>query len=398
MPSDIRIQPFAGMLTLVLILCLLVPTVRIPMGDDADMAVYHRRALTRFPVGAELQSEPEAYFATVQKWYEDRVGFSILSSWMRRTVSFHLFKDSPVPNIQIGKTGMLFLSAHESVSEPRSIENSCPASKDWPALSEKAEADWRLIQSRFRMNGLDPYLLIFPSKKALYPEYLPRSVPARLRKRCEEIGRGASPIPRLASAFPKHVLDAYPILHPHKNEPHFYPPENFHADGEAAMRGVEAAITRMMGEGEARLETEQFLVAESKSDLSHLLGFSLANQINQLVGFDPAALQTVPIYEEAVRNLLGEPVWARRYQSVEAPLDETVMLITNSFGIRAAPYFARHFSRVDAISTNRLTEPEQHEAFFKQLVFDGEYDHVVFILHDESVFKHRLGKLASGLE
>lgn len=72
-------------------------------------------------------------------------------------------------------------------------------------------------------------------------------------------------------------------------------------------------------------------------------------------------------------------------------------------------YFCRFFSRhiwslgdklkivpsYEEVSTNRLARPDQHELFFQKLVFDGGYDHIVFILHDESVFKHRLGKFAS---
>ncbi|MEL6691649.1 MAG: hypothetical protein AAFQ12_01255 [Pseudomonadota bacterium] len=398
MQSETEIQPIAGLLILVLIVCLLIPTGRIPMGDDANRAVYHRRSLASFPNPTELRAEPEVYFRALQKWYADRVGFSIRSSLIRRSVSFHLFKDSPVPNVQIGKTGMLFLTAHGPVSDRLSIEHSCPATDRWPSLYEKTQADWRRIQTQFRAKELDPYLLIFPSKKVLYPDYLPRSVPIGLRERCEKTAGRDAPIAHLARAFPNHVLDAYPVLYPHKDKPHFYPPENFHADGEAAARGVEAMISLVTADGTPYETTEHFSVRESKSDLSYLLGFSLANQIRQIVRFDPAELNTIAAYEAAVQKILGEPVWAKRYQNEAALRDKKVMLITNSFGIRAAPYFARHFKHVDAVSTNRLTEPEQHDVFFRQLVFDAGYDHVVFILHDESVFKRRLGKFVSGLE
>ena len=398
METDIKIQPIAGLLILALLLCLSIPTLRIPMEDDANKATYQRRALTPFPARTEFRLEPEVYFQTLQKWYEDRVGFSIRSSWIRRQVSFHLFRDSPAPNILIGKSGMLFLSAHSPVSDLRSIEESCPPMEDWPTLFQKTQTDWRAIQRGFRANGLDPYLLVFPSKKALYPEHLPGRVPEDLQERCQKLRSGDSPVSRLARAYPNHVIDAYPVLEPHKNKPHFYPPENFHADGEAAIRAVEALIFRMLGEGGSPQEIEPYVAMESRSDLSHLLGFSLANESRQISGFDPAELQPAPHYENKVRRLLGVPVWARRYQNLAARRDEKVMLITNSFGIRAAPYFARQFSRVDAVSTNRLIGAEQHEMFFEQLVFEGGYDHVVFILHDESVFKHRLGKFASGLE
>ena len=398
MHSDIKVRSGAGFMIIALVLCLLIPSARIPLGGHAYKAAYHGRSLASFPQSSGLILKPEAYFRDFQNWYDDRVGFALLAGWARRRVSYYVFKDSPAPNIVLGKSGMIFLSAHSPVSDLSAIEHSCPPAKEWPVIYDQVEADWRRIEQRFRREGLTPHLLIFPSKKALYAEQLPDKVPASLRQRCRDIRHHEAPIIRLSEAFPGSVLDAYPVLQPHKNTRLFYPAENFHADGEAAIRSVDAVVRQMRNEGDGSSPLQQYRIEKSKSDLSHVMGFSLPNFIRQLPEFGPSSLQIETAFERSAQSLLGEPVWSRRYRNPDAMHDEKVMLITNSFGVRAAPYFARHFSQVDIVSTNRIRGPARHQLFYETLVFNGGYNHIVFVLHDESVFKHRLAKLAAGLE
>ncbi|MFN3212310.1 MAG: hypothetical protein ACE37M_04335 [Henriciella sp.] len=376
---------------------LLIPSALILRSNEENLATYHGRALAPAPGISGLAEEPKEYFTALQAWHVDRIGFGVRAGRLYRRVSYAVFADSPVKNIERGADDFVFLVSHGQGARMSSVADSCPDKADWPDISNQMVADWQAIQAAFKTRGITPHLLIIPSKKTFYAERLPRSVPRALRSRCLNMRDPGHPIEHLARVQDGSVIDAYPALDPVKNRPHFYPPENFHSDGESAMRAVTAALMKMGYAVPKAGAFPQFETVPSHADLAGVLGFQRQIGLNEPIGFDKKALEQDATYPEFIAAAFGPGVYARRYKNADAPFKRSVLLISNSFGIRIAPYFSSAFETVDQISTNKLNSVDARVGLFEEIVFRGTHDEIVFIFHDESLFKGRLGKYAEAL-
>jgi hypothetical protein len=291
----------------------------------------------------------------------------------------------------------VFLVSHGHGERMSSVADSCPSQADWPEISQQIVQDWRSILEAFQARGIDPHLLIIPSKKTLYAEHLPKSVPRALRSRCLRMRDRGNPIAHLALVHAQSVIDAYPVLLPFRNRPHFYPPENFHADGESAMRTVSAAILDMGYPEPPRGDRDQFQPVPAVDDLGGVRGFPLQIRLSEPVDFDKTKLAQNADFRAFIAAKFGTGVYARRYQNADAPHKRSVLLISNSFGNRVAPYFASAYETVDLINTNQLKSIEAHMQLFEEVVFLKSHEEVVFILQDEALFNERLKRYSEAL-
>ena len=393
---EAKLHPAAFAMLAIIIVALLIPSAFILRSNEDNLATYHRRALVPAPDVSTLLEQPKDYFTALQAWHADRIGFGVRAGLLYRRISYFLFADA-VKTVERSKGGFVFLVSHGQGARMSSVADSCPERADWPEISKQIVNDWSAILAAFDARKTVPTLLIMPSKKTLYAENLPKSVPRDLRLRCQNIRDDGNPVVHLARDFEHSVIDAYPILAPFKNAPHFYPPENFHSDGESAMRAVSTALD-VMGYPVSRDSVlEQFEPVRALADLIGVLGFQRQIFLNEPAGFDKTKLERDAEYTEFIAAKFGKGTYARRYQNEDAPHKRSVLLITNSFGIRVAPYFASAFESVDLISTNQLNTVEARMHLFEEIVFGQAHDEIVFIFHDEAVFNGRLGNYATAL-
>ena len=394
--EDIRIDWQARLLLVILGVILFTPSAIIAWRNPTLLAIQHQRPVADRPMLEAVFSDPKPFFEDLDRWHKDYVGFGIRAGRLYRGAIFHFIGDSGAVNIERGPNDMIFLASHRADRSQSSIANSCPVRADWNDISAMIRKDWASILSVFREHGLEPVLLIYPSKKILYPEALPNTIAPVLRRRCQEMRDPGNPIVALASAFPQTVVDAYDDLSTHKNRPHFYPPENFHADGESAIRAAHAAMAIWDWPIED-IEDIAFRAHRTSSDLSYQLGFRLSAYTNEPIGETKPSIVPDQAALNDVRRELDAPVYAMNHVRPDAIINEDVLIIANSFGVRTAPYIARYASSVRIIQTNQLRRVEQLSRFFERAVFLDPPDRILFVLHDESVFEDRLAKYVAGL-
>lgn len=396
--ADIDIRAAARALMMVLAVLLATPTLLIATRDDAQVRFAHRRDLSPPPPVHALAHQPVVFFESAADWHRDRIFFGVHAGRLYRWLLYHWLSDGAAVNVDRGKNNMVFLTAHGGRSGFGSFDKSCPAVSRWPDLSAEIRADWGKLLDSFRAQNQSAVLLIIPSKKVLYPEQFSARVPTHLKLRCQRMRQAGNPISGLADAFPDSVIDVYPALLPYKDRPHFYPPENFHSDGESSARAVDEVVRHWFGAAIVPASGQAYRHIDASADMSGVLGFGRQIVLRTPIDFDPSVPQLDSAFAARVEQRLGVEVYATRHNHPGAERDQRLLLIANSFGARTAPYFARYFAAVDLIQTNRLRTPSDHARLFNQFAFSGDYDRIVFVLHEESVFERRLGKYGAAFE
>lgn len=397
--EKIRFEFGAMLATVLIALPLLIPTAMVAFNDEKVLMQRQKRALAELPDEGLFVQDPGAYFNKLKNWYSDRVGFGTDAALIYRKFSYFVLNDPAAPNVARGSAGMVFLTAHSGDGGLSSIEMSCPEHERWPEIAATAIDNWNTINTRFNAAGIEPKLLVFPSKKFLYPEHFPPQIPKVLRQRCMQMQTAGNPIDELSLTYPETVNSALPVLIAHKDNPHFYPPENFHADGEAAERAVDGFID-FLGYSDAikALQGSGFSPGAGDADMYAIYGFKRRVMMGRSEQFpNPGKIVRDRSFARTIEDRTGKASLVLRFSNPEAPIEENVLLIANSYGLRAAPYFSKYFNDVVLVETNGFNAVEQNENFFRDYVFESNFDHTVFILHDENVFSGRLTRYAKAL-
>ncbi|MEM1036709.1 MAG: hypothetical protein AAGI14_08115 [Pseudomonadota bacterium] len=387
------ITPLSQAIVLLVGLLLLIPSVMALTSDEKELSIKHSRALEEFPSYSMLQGEPVSFFDDFRSWYADRVGFGTDASMVYRKLSYYAFRDSGAPNALVGKNSSVFLTAHNAsdASDFGSIKASCPAQSTWPKRQKRMISDWQTIQDKFNAAGIKVSLLIYPSKKTLYPELLPYQIPSDLLERCATFRDSYNPLKVLQEEFPDSVFDAYKTLAEHKATPNFYPLQNFHPDGESVVRGVDAFVSFVGYEAEIdKLRSQEFVPKTTNADMVSVMGFDRRVAVNTPADFDAAAVREDDGFRERFLEKADDTSAVKRFVNENAPIQKRVLLITNSFGNRPAPYFSKYFSDVEFIQTNRYRSEQKNRDFFENYALVSGHDHAFFILEDQAVMGYRL--------
>lgn len=395
------ITPLSKVIVLLVGLVLLIPSIMALTSDEKELSIKHSRALEEFPSYSMLQDAPVSFFDDFRSWYADRVGFGTDASMVYRKLSYYAFRDSGAPNALVGKNSSVFLTAHnaQDASDLGSIKESCPAEVAWPKKQQRMISDWKTIREKFAAADKDVTILIYPSKKTLYPELLPRQIPADIIDRCMAFREKYNPLKVFQEEFPESVFDAYDGLHEHKNTPRFYPLQNFHPDGEAVVRAVDDFVAFLGYDAEVEtLRSREFSQTTTNADMVNIFGFRRRVDINVPVDFAAKAVKQDPDFRAQFVKKAGTTSAIRRFLNEDAPIKKRVLLITNSFGNRPAPYFSKYFSDVEFIQTNGFNNRQKNKRFFENYALPSQHDHVVFILQDQAVMGQRLHLFKRSIE
>ena len=387
------ITPLSQAIVLLVGLLLLIPSVMALTSDEKELSIKHSRALEEFPSYSMLQDAPVSFFDDFRSWYADRVGFGTDASLVYRKLSYYAFRDSGAPNALVGKNSSVFLTAHnaQDASDLGSIKASCPAKSTWPKRQKRMISDWQTIKNKFNAAGIKVSLLVFPSKKTLYPELLPYQIPSDLVERCATFRESYNPLKVLQEEFPDSVFDAYETLAENKDTPNFYPLENFHPEGESVVRAVDDFISFVGYKSEYEsLRSTEFVPSTATADMAKIFGFIRIVDVNVPVNFDLGTIPEDPDFKKRFLEKAGETSVIRRYVNEDAPIQKRVLLITNSFGTRPAPFFSKYFSDVEFIQTNRYRSEQKNRDFFESYALVSGHDHAFFILEDQAVMGYRL--------
>ncbi len=388
-----RIAPAAKLATLAVAALLAIPLVVGLTDDSADRTQRENRTLAAWP-RYEQAKGLAAYFDSLGAWIDDHMGFVGPVNEGYRKAQFYLFGDRPVPNVDIGEDGFVFLNSHEADNPNARYRTTCDPAGPRVRMTTRALA--RLGEAA-RSRKIALTVAIVPSKVMLYPEKLPETVDARWRETCQalslenslpgQVGAGLEGTP-VRFFFPFEPIAA------RKAMPDYYPPGNFHA----ASR-INHDFSRLLLED---------IGIRMPPDYGHGATLQVVGSDIAVMGFRRRARAWVFEYDEyGVEQSRQQPVWIRDYfprtndfgmfETARPTSERVALMLSNSFGMYMAPHLAPGFRRLYHVSMNSFTAPLM-TAGIGPLVEGTQPTDLVILLHDGGFNAGLLMNLAEALE
>lgn len=393
--KHVHLQPAAKILLLIVSMLTFAPSVGVFFADEA-LEDRHGRNLNPPPTAKTLRQDPKSAIKTAKLWFQDRVGFGILAGDLYRWVKYFVLSDSPVPNV--GRNGdYFFMLSKDPRIEPNDpgrfqyVYDSCPPSEEWPDILRRQSAAWEQIRTTLTDAGYKPGLLIIPTKKLVYPEKLPRDIPEHLRVACEAMTDPLAPASLAASENPDVVFALNEFIE-RKDEPHFYPPENYHCNGGSSLRSAQVYFQQTRDD---LPNLPDIQIKDWNADIGRVLGMQRVVKMQRM---DYAALgvqKSVPL-----RKTVSEHVpRARNYQAYVRRNAETTtngLVLSNSFGTTLGEPLALGFRRTFQINTNFFQREDLGDVF-NDLLQDQRFSEIIFVIHEQAFHGLWLQHIADAL-
>lgn len=102
---------FSAKLTIFFIaLLLFIPLLTSWSTDHAERSKWEKRELAEWP---EWRSSSD-YFSQLSAYADDHIGLALELNQLYRKLMFYGFRDNPVANISVGKSGFVYLNSHNA--------------------------------------------------------------------------------------------------------------------------------------------------------------------------------------------------------------------------------------------------------------------------------------------
>lgn len=341
---------------------------------------WEKRELAALPNVLQASSS-KVFFTELEAFIDDHMGFATPLNQAYRKLQFYVFGDSPVANVSVGDEGFVFLNSH-SVSRPHTaISKLCLRNASQISKTAKAMDTFASIIDR---QGATMTYAVVPSKPLLYPDRLPYTTPARFREAClsiDPLQSAAGQLRERAQGADYRVYFPFSELAAMRDEPAFYPPENFHSASRINhefARGLLHELDIDVG----RAYSKDAYLGVIRADMD-LLGFRRDAD---------AWIYPYADYETVFSH--REPSWVVRHYprardfgtfvSANPASTRSALLLSNSFGKYVAPHLAPGFKSLHHINLNALRKTEA-EAFLRQVLAQIQPDDVIYLVHDGGI-------------
>jgi len=322
-------------------LFLLVPIFGIPLQDEPTLEQLHYHTLSKWPDSRSLLASPAQYFGQARSWLADRAYPIIAASRLSNKVLYFVFRTSPQHRITLGKDGFLFVNGHSDDTVNESFDNLCIKAHS-RAASEHLQRSFASLAKFARERGIPVDVVIVPTTPTLYGDYLPASVPPVYLSECRQRVSGDSPLLRIPKQAGVNFLYPFLQMKAVRNDEAFYPKGNFHASG-MSLKVVRDSYLALLGVQGA--VDDQLVRATAPSEI--LQGYGIISNLpayfvrNEHVTRDPDRQAALV---KAVADLYPHPGFAANYYTNSSPvIPDSVLMVSDSFGDRAAEVFAGAF-------------------------------------------------------
>jgi hypothetical protein len=289
--------------------------------------------------------------------------------------------------VTVGEDGFLFLNASPGAPANRNFEVLCQdgVRED---LRDTRLAELRRLQAAYARRGYELAIGLAPTKPVVYPERLGPRVPRELREACLAY-RDSDPLlawldreSRRSGLAPVH----YPLSDylAQRNRPLFYPRNNFHWNGASSHLFARSLLERLgfTLDPAYGADPEQVTVT---GDM-RVLGFRREIQaweypddhfgVSRQSG---GAVDRLSAYYQRANDF--------SVFTTQRPMsEERVLILSNSFGRRAARDLAPGFSTLFHVNITFLQDHE-YPRFFTEFIDSLDVDRVIFIVHDQAMVR-----------
>jgi len=391
-PDKTQFELSAALATLALALVLAIPTIASHFTDHLARSSWEKRPLTPFPT--LWNGTDGGFFADLELFIDDHIGLALELNQVYRKLKFNVYRDSPMANILLGEDEFIFLGSHSTRKPYNALNILCVEAAQRPV--EPSIRGGIAALTKWAMDlEMRPSFAIFPSKPVLYPEKLPSSVPPRYQSACRNYSGRPNLPSQLAQEWPDYIY--YPLQHfaELKEQPYFYPPASFHANGQSAhefARGFLSMINIDVGPAFDLDPTVKAINADMK-----VMGFT--RQIN---------IWTYRYRDFGVVMHNHQPEWIKSYyprardfahfQTRRPASSRTALLLSNSFGSFVAPHLAPGFKDLYHINVNYLAA-ENTQALLTAILENYPITDLIYLAHDGGLMNNfKLNQLSNGLQ
>jgi hypothetical protein len=366
---------------LILLAIFSIPAIASFFTDHDERSAWERRELAAFPTLKSAEAVNQ-YFSDMDLYINDHIGFALNFNRIYRQIVYYIFQDSPVENISYGKNGFTYLNSHTAKHINSSFKVVCNRGRKFNRLTN-IEQNLDAVHQYFDQRGYPVSFGIAVTKVALYPDSLPAKIPSKLIKACQKYSGKDNILTRLHEKSTEGKTFHYPQkeLLALKNEPYFYPKENFHWNGMSAHYFSRGLLTRMGIKMDTTSYDEKHLVT-ANADL-HQLGF-----------IRRAKVWHYPYKDYQVKRIHQSPELIKQYyknvrdysefDTKNSATNETALVLSNSFGAYTAPHLAPAFKKLYHININHVMEKDNRR-IYGDLIDQLNPDKIIFIFHDEAM-------------
>ncbi len=363
---------------------LLLPTATSVLGLQLTAVPGENRALAQFPAWPRTLAGFRALPDQLSAFASDRFGLRDALLWLDGNLRYHLFREAASDQVLFGRHHRVFLSSHLKGQPFSLIEGICGLQSTPRQVSQTAADIAGLLDTVGRLAPRSLYVSI-PTAPAVYPEDLPHW----LATLCQSAQPAAAQVrvaldaarPDLAGrmVYPIETMQALKAT----GEP--IPRSNFHWQDLGAKAVSEAIAER--GLGLPKLRDVPLRMMTERSDLSQFMpGLDLWNTVGEP---DYAQAGVVPCYGVSCAPEL-EPFAAAltevtrlQWPGGDGP---RVLLISDSFGVRAARYLSEYFATVIHVNVRYASLlPGQGRQLQSKLFDIAKPDAVIVLFHDGAV-------------
>lgn len=377
----VRFRLSGLVLTCVLAQFLAAPTLGIMLQDESQLAEFHRHALSPWPSSQLLFVDPVSFVHAAEKAYSERLFPVQLATHAQKTALLHWFNEAPEPRVSLGEDGHIFLNGASNEALYGLFVTGCLSAHS-DSAARSLEAALQYWSNLAKSTGWTPDFVVIPTAASLYADKLPNSTPSSLRAACLERMAGRSAL--LSVRPPEHspAIFVYPLreMLGAKHDPGFYPKGNWHPVGKS-LQVVRDAYLAKLGLRQSVRETLHPEVGPAEI----LLTYGIDWPRPLYVAENPS------VYIDAERDALvrraitplfrGARFVTHAYRNEQPALEQTALLVTDSFGDQAAAVFAAAFRSLIQVNINDLltARPSQVIDSVRGVV---PFDRVVFLIQE----------------
>jgi hypothetical protein len=347
------------------------------------------RHLAPWPTLPDGVAALPAFNAQIDAWVNDHFGLRDTLVVLNARLRYALFRQFPTYQIIEGKAGRLFLSSYQAHEPPYSgILSICGYGNDRAPLLER---DINRLLEVTQQQGIRARLLVVPSSPVVNQHQLPNWL-ARMCKGATPLMQQVLASPTLSPQARGNVYFPLAEMQQAALESDLFPRTFFHWDGRGARLVSDLAEQRFWG-----MQPQQATpyVGERKvmaSDVAQLFrGLERPSEVEMMKpGASGIEMCEGPAcFGEALRPALEKVGEVSRYRNPKGRRGRLV-LISDSFGLPSAIWFARYYKEVSHIGTNSITQlnPAELEQL-RRLLFDGRAEDDILVLYHDGTAQAR---------
>ncbi len=164
---------FHKTLTVVFLLIIFIPSLKMLFTPQADWSRVEKRKLAEHPIPPQSLGQLTVYFSEIEEYLGDHFGYrELLIKRYHREMKKRFAKTGNESKVLLGEKGWFFYSAEDEIEDYQGhLKLSEKQLNNWVA-ERKRRAVW------CKQRGIEYFLVVPPNKQNIYPEYLPPKVAA----------------------------------------------------------------------------------------------------------------------------------------------------------------------------------------------------------------------------